>query len=98
MLNTIKKGFQYAFAQNRQLRDDSVPRAGFVQFQTYPENHVQGGGQLVGGVVPGNVWRVTQHPQVIQNLTPVPSSALAGGTLAGTVVMQPLIDTSNAVG
>lgn len=97
MLDVLKRGFQYAFSVNRQMRDDAGPRAGFVQFQTYPKNNVQGAGTLVGYHA-GKYWRVTQQPQVIQTTSPIPSDTFGGGANTGSIYMQPLIDTSSAQG
>jgi hypothetical protein len=97
MLNALSEGFQYLFQDNRQLRDDRTPRAGFAQQYSWPINSVQGGGQLVGpqpGMSAGKYWQVTQPRQVVQIFMPVPTSPLAGGQMAGMMYGQPLIDTT----
>lgn len=99
MFGLLKKGFDYAFQVNRVVRDDVSPRAGFLQFQTYPANSVQGGGVLVTpGLVPGNYWRVEQPPQIVKNLTPVVASLQGAGMDFSGLYFQPLVDTSTATG
>jgi hypothetical protein len=93
----IKKGFDYLFGNGPDFRSQDVAkRAVFQQYQTYPDNMVQGSGVLVAqGMVPGNYFMETQPAQVWQNFTPIDASLVAGGTIHGVVALQPLIDTSS---
>lgn len=92
-------GWNYHFQDNPHLRNNDALRAGFLQYQTYPENTVEGRATLTRqNGVPGKYWAITQQPQLIANIVPVISAFLGGATPAGGIIFQPLIDTSASIG
>lgn len=84
----MSKGFSYAVQRTQNPHTKPAYELALSQFQTYPANNVQGGGTLTGH----NNWRVTQVPQVLQLHNPIDSGM--GGTYAGQIISQPLIDQS----
>lgn len=93
MWGPILKTLHYAFSVNQPVNQgETARRSGFMQFQTYPENNLIGGGQFHGS------FNAYQAQQAMVNFTPVTADPFRGGQIAGSIVMQPLIDTTQSGG
>lgn len=98
-LKMMRAGFHYVFNEPARRNSDTASRATFMQFQEYPENNIQGAGQLVApNNRMGNMWRVNQPPQLIEIHIPVPASLVGGGTAHSMIRNQPLADDLGAMG
>lgn len=97
-LGLIGAGFDYHFQKGPNYLDDmEARRAEFLAYQTYPANTVQGAGTLVKQHhVPGAFFSVLQSAQVVQNPMAILADLLAGGTVSGTLQLQPLINSSGS--
>jgi hypothetical protein len=75
------------------LDDMDARRAVLAQFQSYPENEVEGMATLVcggpGGMV-GKMFSLFQPAQLVQNPMQILSDMLGGGEIAGTIRGQSL--------
>lgn len=86
MFGPVLKVFHYAFGVTPPVRNDTAQRSGFMQYQTFPDNTVQGRGVLYPGTI-----HAYQPPQVIVDHKVVISDVMGGGHYSGAIAMQPLI-------
>lgn len=92
----MNDGYEHDYSQGPVylLQTGAAQRAIFGRFQSYPENLVQGGGQLVmgrAGWLPGSHFDEFQPAQVIQNFNEIQADLLGGGIDANSLVFQPLV-------
>lgn len=94
--NLLQLGFNYLFGSGPDyLTEQKAQRATFDQFQTFPQNMVQGSGRLVAqSGVPGKYWSVFQPPQVDFQNNAIDAAILGSGEMHGIIALQPLIDTT----
>ncbi len=93
--NLLNNGHDYFFNNGPEYLDDmAASRAVFSLYQSYPDNTVQGAGCLVAddNGIPGKYWTIFQPAQVYQNPIAILSDIFGGGTNAGTIGTQSLID------
>jgi hypothetical protein len=89
-------GWDYFFRDQPEANSQATAqRMTLVQFQTYPQNEVEGRGTMVtqNGVTAGKYWNVVQPPQIdASDRSLVTENLLAGGTLTNGIYGTPLLD------
>lgn len=100
-ITKLMAGWDYHF-RSRPPQDiaQSAQRATLNQFQTFPQNSVEGRGTLVtqNGVNGGKYWRVTQPPQVIAPPVRVVADLYDGGTNVIGLYSSPLVQNPDSNG
>lgn len=93
----INNGFDYHFIPTPDyVSQDTALRASLAQFQTYPQNDVQGLATLVKGGPDGAYgfgFHTTQPAQVVVQPYQILSDQYGGGVPAGQMEYQPLFDS-----
>ena len=92
----IGNGFYYPMiATPDYVAQNTAQRSALAQFQTYPENAVQGRARLVHGTMSGGIgfgFNPIQPPQVAAEPAQILADQLGGGVSAGQFYYVPLFD------
>lgn len=95
-LDRMRQGWDYHFNNGPDYTSQRVAlRATFRQYQTYPENWIQGRGHIVKGGPNGQAgyaWNPFQPPQVVVQHNAVDVDQYGAGHAAGAIAMQALIE------